>query len=216
MKRQQQLGTKGGNPNNTNFFSGELREAIKRAGFKNNAAHLGHESVVNEVLTLKIADVRKQNVVPIGALIGKVIAIFMGVNSRQSGEGIALAMALFAKAHRISTSNSQIYDTPDPGPTAIVNETEETQETAATVISETDESDLDLPKPKRRRKKPPRTESTSVANILATMPLSQEPAGFSLNPDNNAVSSDDEKAPPLFSSPMNTQEFVDTYLPPKP
>lgn len=205
-------------PRDINFLVGHLRRLLRTgAGIRAAADHLGQEAVIKEALKLSVADIRNQNLATTGALLGKLMAIAMQINSRQSAELFALLVPLFARARAIVESKAKIYD-PEPEPSSAVPETDddETQEPPTTVVPETDESDveLDLPQPKPKPKEPIRSES--VANILAEMPLSsQDPGGFTLNPENNALSDDDDKAPPLLSSPMNTQEFINAFLPNK-
>lgn len=209
-----------GNPKKINFFAGLARRAFGNVGFRTAAVRLGREAVIKEALKLSVADVRNQNLATTGALLGRLMAIAMTINSRQSAELFALLVALFARARAIVESKAKVYTDPEPEPSSTVPETETddededlTQDPPAAIVPETDESDDDLPEPKPKPKEPVR----SVANILAEMPLlSQEPGGFTLNPDNNALSEDDEdKAPPLPSSPMDTQEFINAFLPNK-
>ena len=206
-------------PQNINFLVGHLRRILgTSAGLRTAAVHLGQEAVIKEALKLSVADVRHQNLATTGALLGRLMAIAMQINSRQSAELFALLVPLFARARAIVESKAKVYTDPEPEPSSTVPETETddedlTQDPPAAIVPETDESDDDLPEPKPKPKEPVR----SVANILAEMPLlSQEPGGFTLNPDNNALSEDDEdKAPPLPSSPMDTQEFINAFLPNK-
>ena len=217
-----QAGKRRPDPSNINFFAGLVRKAFRNVGLQTAAIRLGQEAVIKEALKLSVADIRKQNLATTGALIGKLMAIAMQINSTQSAELFALLVPLFARARAIVESKAKIYDpVPEPEPSSAVPETDddnETQEPPTTIVPETDESDDDLPQPKPKPKPmdPVCSESVgreSVVNILAEMPLSsQEPGGFTLNPDNNAPSEDE--APPHLS-PMNTQEFINAFLPKK-